>query len=92
MMAIEFDRVALRIAAPSVDALQKAIDASWACESNPGSIGVDLEANAYFAVKKKDDMISLLKYLAAEGNNSLRAPHKAEDFKLVQLTYPKGVF
>jgi len=81
-------RCALRICAPSSQTLAHVLAATQYCVDNPSTLGVDLTSNAYFAVKTHGDMKLLLEQLAS-GQPALA---RNSGIKVVELTYPKGIF
>jgi hypothetical protein len=82
-------RCSLRVCAPRDDNLLRLLAATQHCQDNPGILGVDIDANAYFAVKTIGDMKILLSRLASNDSTDLTAQPRIE---VVELTYPKGVF
>ena len=79
------DKLSLRVTAPTQTTLQRLIDASWSCETKRGTLGADFEANSYFAVKDRKDMMLLLQAFSKvdqppKTNSSDRPP-----FKLTRL-------
>lgn len=80
----------LRICAPSPDTLSKILTALGLCKDHPGSLGVDIEANAFYAVKTTNDMKKVLSALSL--SNNVRAPsdHPCKIFDL--SCGPSGVF
>jgi hypothetical protein len=80
-------RWSLRVCAPSAATLERLAAACRQCRENPGTLGVSFDSNAYFAVKTIADMKVMLEYLAS----GTPCPATFE-FKLIELTYPKGVF
>ncbi len=56
---------ALRVCAPRDENLLRLLAATQHCQDNPGTLGVDIDANAYFAVKTIGDMKILLSRLAS---------------------------
>ena len=81
-------RCSLRVCAPNHNTLQHLIASTHHCQDNPGTFGVDIATNAYFAVKSVSDMKLMLSYLAG---NACPEPPK-HPTKVTDLTYPKGVF
>ena len=82
-------KCSLRIAAPSLQTVKRLVDAaSNNLVHNPGSFGVDPDANCYFAVKTLTDMRALVKGLV-DGKTYEK---NTKAFKVEFLNYPKGVF
>jgi hypothetical protein len=87
--AIGGKRCSLRVCAPRDENLLRLLAATQHCQDNPGTLGVDIDANAYFAVKTIGDMKILLSHLASNNSTDLTAQPRVQ---VVELTYPKGVF
>jgi hypothetical protein len=67
--------------------LSKLLSAITKCEDNPFTLGLDVSANAFFAVKTLADMKLLLHHASGEQQAS-----SLDGIRLVTLTYPRGVF
>ena len=78
----------LRIAAPSPQTLEKLTRACQRCVDSPGTLGVQFESNAFFAVKTIRDIKIMLDILS--GNESY-SPN-TNVLEIVHLKYPKGIF
>ena len=90
----EPSKCSLRITCPSTKTLDALVQACFSCHDNPGTFGVDWDANAFFAIKTFSDMKILLKRLAellGSGDTIARSV-PTQDFALHHLGYPKGVF
>ena len=92
-------RCSLRIGSPSIEQLNQVIRAVDKCKHNPGTIGFDARTCCIYAVKTSEDMEIVLNELCMF-NKMLSKPKQKGDeevetsrsLRLVQLTYPKGVF
>lgn len=89
-------KCSLRVAAPTVTTLACLCNAAAKLSTNLNTIGVDVQANAFFAVKSASDMEMLL----AEMDSTI-GTHKtlgvaptaaAGPLTVHTLSYPKGVF
>jgi hypothetical protein len=75
-------RCALRVCAPSGENLLRLIAATRHCKESPGTLGVDVEANAYFVVKTVQDMKIMLSYLAGNQTPAWTSEQPIEVFDL----------
>jgi hypothetical protein len=80
-------RCALRVGAPTSGTLSTLLSAITKCKDNPSTLGLDVSANAFFAVKTLADMKLVLHHASGEQPAS-----SLDGIRLVTLTYPKGVF
>ena len=81
-------KCSLRIAAPSLQTVKRLVSAaSTNLTQNPGSFGVDPDANCYFAVKTLTDMRTLM-----HGIVNGKEAKCIKTFNVEWLDYPKGVF
>jgi hypothetical protein len=86
----KYKRCSLRVTAPTHDTVSRLIAACHHCTDNPDSLGADFRGNAMYAIKTVRDMKILLTHLA-DGSKAVSS-RDTGSFKLVELTYPKGVF
>jgi hypothetical protein len=75
-------RCALRVCAPNGTNLLRVIAATQHCQENPRTLGVDVEANAYFVVKTVHDMKIMLSYLAGKQTPASTPEQPIEVFDL----------
>jgi hypothetical protein len=95
--SLSHSKFSLRVAAPSEATLMRLGKAAASLHDNPNTIGLDVDANAFFAVKTLDDMQMLLAEMdtGIDTHKSLGlAPNTTSPGALtvIILTYPKGVF
>lgn len=89
----ECKRCSLRLSAPSQDTLKRLVMACQLCQDNPGTLGFDMGSNAFYAVKTVHDMKAILCSMARISDTATDVPPiSGQTFKLVDLTYPEGVF
>jgi len=87
-----FKRCALRVCAPSERALERLVTACHKCQDHPGTLGVNIGSNAFFAVKTVSDMKVILSHLARSAPSEQCRATLDRPLKVYDLTYPKGVF
>ncbi|KAK3236131.1 hypothetical protein CYMTET_53708 [Cymbomonas tetramitiformis] len=86
-------RCALRVCAPTSESLTWLMSAVTKCIDNPLTLGLDISANAYFAVKTVPDMKLLLADLASSiAEARAMGSSLLQSIKIIELNYPKGVF
>lgn len=85
------DQISLRLTAPSETSLQNFIDATHSCETNPSTLGVDADTNAYFAIKNRKDMRLMLEALAKPTADTKKKSQNAP-FQLMTLFNKRGIF
>ena len=52
------EKYSLQVTAPTEKiTLQNLINTTWSCKNNPGTLGVDNDAYAYFAVENKESIL-----------------------------------
>lgn len=83
-------RCALRVCAPRETTLASLTMACHKCQDHPGTLGVDMKSKAFFAVKSVRDMKIMLSHLSRQHSTlDLQSDRR---LKVLDLTYPKGVF
>ena len=82
-------RCAVRFAAPSPQTLTQLLASLKFLPENPLTLGVDIQANAYFAVKSISDIEVLLERMSGITASGTCA---SGSLKLISLNYPKGTF
>lgn len=89
---LDCDVFSLRITAPSSSTLNNLINAVSSCEKHPSTLGLDEDANAFYAIKTKEDMLRLLKGLSE--NHPISKEKKDIPLKLESLknNHKGGVF
>jgi len=80
----------LRVCNPTEENLHHVIRATLACQENPGTIGMNIKSNSYYAVKTSSDMTMMLNTLVSKTVS--HSYSIAKNVKVVELTHPIGVF
>jgi len=87
----EYKRCSLRVAAPSATTMDRLIAACHQCQDNPGTVGVDVCANAFYAVKTVRDMKTILAVMSSSAIGPSQST--LTSLEVFDLEYPKkGVF